>query len=65
METYIACVWGRESDICHDSDNHVLFKIELPGVETPCVAEGGELPGREDRFQEFSSREGEQLSDIG
>ena len=61
---YLASVRGEESDICHDSDHHVLLEIELPGVETPRVTEGGELPGREDRFQEFSSRECEQLSDI-
>ena len=63
--TYIVSVWSGEPDICHDSDHHVLLGIESPRVEIPCVAEGGELPGREDRFQEFSSREGEQLSDIG
>ena len=43
----------------------MLFEVEPPGVETPCVTEGGELPGREDRLQEFASREGEQLSDVG
>ena len=61
----MASVWGGVSDICHDSDHHVLLEIESPRVETPCVAEGGELPGREDCFQEFTSREGKQLSDIG
>ena len=63
-ETYIAGVWGRESDVRHNSNYHVLLEIELPGVETPSVTEGGELRGREDRLQEFSSREGKQLSDI-
>ena len=43
----------------------MLLEIELSRVETPCVTEGGEPPGREDRFQEFASREGKQLSDIG
>ena len=42
----------------------MFLEIELPGIETPSVTERGELPGREDRFQEFASREGEQLSDI-
>ena len=42
----------------------MLLDIEPPRVETPRVAEGGELPGREDHFQEFPSREGKQLSDI-
>ena len=64
-ETYIGGVWGGESDICHDSDHYVLLQIEPPRVETPRVAEGGELPGREDRLQEFTSKEGKQLSDIG
>ena len=68
LETYNASVqWDGVSDIHHDSDHHVLLEIESlrVRVETPFVAEGGELPGREDRFQEFTSREGEQLSDIG
>ena len=43
----------------------MFLEIEPPRVETPCVAEGGELPGREDHFQEFTSREGKELSDIG
>jgi len=42
----------------------MLLEIELAGVKTPCITEGGELPGGEDRFQEFASREGKQLSDI-
>ena len=58
--TYIIGEWGG---ICHDSDHHVLLEIELPGVETPCVPEGGELPRREKRLQELASREGKQLSD--
>ena len=41
----------------------MFLEIEPPRVETPGVAEGGKLPGREDRFQEFTSREGEHLSD--
>ena len=63
--TYIVGVWNSGSDICHDSDHHVLLGIESPRVETPCVVEGGELPGREDRFQKLTSREGKQLSDVG
>jgi len=43
----------------------VLLEIEPPGVETPCVTEGGKLPGWKDCFQEFASWEGEQLSDVG
>ena len=43
----------------------MLFEIKLPGVETPCVPEGGELPGWEDCFEELASREGKQLSDVG
>ena len=62
---YITSVWGRESGICHDNDHHVLLEIESPRVETPRVAKGGELSGREDRFQEFTSRKGKQLSDVG
>ena len=42
----------------------MFLEIEPPRVETPGVAEGGKLPGREDCFQEFTSREGEHLSDI-
>ena len=42
----------------------MLLRIELPGVETPRVTESGELPGREDRFQEFAGREGKQLGDV-
>ena len=47
-----------KSDICHDSDHNVFLEIELAGVETPYVTEGGELPGREDRFQEFAGEIG-------
>jgi len=43
----------------------MFLEIKLPGVETPCIPEGGELPGREDRLQEFASREGKQLGDVG
>ena len=43
----------------------MLLEIELPGIKTPHVTKGGELPRREDRFQEFTCREGEQLNDIG
>ena len=63
-DAYSTVVWDGESDICHDSDHHVLLDIKLPRVETPRVVEGGELPGREGRFQEFTSKEGKQLSDI-
>ena len=58
-ETYRCSVWGGESNPCHDSDHHVLLGVELAGVKTPRVTKSGELPGREDRFQEFSSRKGE------
>jgi len=63
-ETYNACVLDNISGICHDSDHHVLLEIEAPRVETPRVSEGSELPRWEDRFQEFTSREGKQLNDI-
>ena len=43
----------------------MLLEIEPPGVETPCVTEGRELPGREDRFQEFTGGKGKQLRDVG
>ena len=56
---------GVESNVRHDSDHDVLLEIELAGVETPCVTEGGELSGREDHIQEFTGREGKQLSDVG
>ena len=64
METYVVSEWEGESNICHNGDHHVLLEIELPGVKTPRITKGGELPSREDRFQEFSSREGEQLGNI-
>ena len=64
-ETYRCGIWGREPNPCHNSDHHVLLRVELPGVKTPCVAKGGELPRRENCFQEFTSRKGEQLNDIG
>jgi len=41
----------------------VLLEVELARVEAPRVTEGREPPGREDRFQEFSGREGKQLSE--
>ena len=63
MQTYVVSVWEGESNIRHNSDHHVLLEIELPGVQTPRVTEGGELPSREDQFQEFTSREGQELSD--
>ena len=65
MGTYVVGKWGGEPNICHDCDHHVLLEIELSGVETPCVTEVSELPGWEDRFQEFASRECKQLSDVG
>ena len=43
----------------------MLLEVKLPRVETPCVSEGSEPPGREDRFQEFACREGKELSDTG
>ena len=43
----------------------MLLEVEPPGVETPHVAEGGELPGREGCLQEFTCGEGKQLSDVG
>lgn len=43
----------------------MLLEIELPGIKTPRITKDGELPGREDRFQEFASRESKKLSDIG
>ena len=63
-ETHIVSERGGEPDIRHDSDHHVLLEIELAGVKAPRVPEGGEPPGRQDRFQEFAGREGKQLSDI-
>lgn len=57
--TYKGSEWGEKSHVCHNSNHHVLLEIEPPGVETPCVAKGDEFPGREDRFQEFASGEGE------
>ena len=60
-ETYEVCEWGG---VCHDSDHHVLLEIELSRVETPGVSEGGELPGREDRFQKFSGRKSKKLRDV-
>jgi len=42
----------------------VLLEIEFPGVKTPRITKGGDLPSREDGFEEFTSREGKQLSDI-
>ena len=42
----------------------MLLGVEFPWVETPCVTERSELPRREDGFQQFSSGESEQLSDI-
>jgi len=42
----------------------VLLEIELSGVKTPSITEGGELRGGEDRLKEFSSGEGKQLGDI-
>ena len=62
--TYNTGVWDGESDICHDSDHGVLLEIELPWVETPRAAEGGERSGREDCFQEFTSKESKYLSHI-
>ena len=50
METYKGSEWGEESHTRHDSDHHVLLEIELPRVETPCIAEGSELPRWKDRF---------------
>ena len=64
-ETYVASVRGGESNICHDRNHHVLLGVEPAGIESPCVPEGGELSGREDRFQKFAGGEGQQLSDIG
>ena len=43
----------------------MLLEIKFPGVETPCVPEGGELPGWENCFQELASREGKQLGNVG
>ena len=63
--TYILSERGGESDICHDSNHHVLLEIKLAGIETPRVTKGGEPPGWEERFEEFAGREGEELSDIG
>ena len=63
--TYEGSEWSKESNICHDSDHHVLLEIEPPGVETPCVTKGRELPGREGRFQELTSGKGKQLRDVG
>jgi len=36
----------------------MLLEVELPGVETPRVPEGGELLGWEDCLQELAGREG-------
>ena len=65
-ETYKAGVqWEGICGACHDGDHHVLLEGEPSRVETPRVAEGGELPGREDGFEEFTSRESKQLSNLG
>ena len=64
-ETYEGSEWGKESHICHNSDYHVLLEVEPPRVETPCVTEGSELPGREDRLQELTSGKCKQLRDVG
>ena len=45
-ETYKTSEWDEKSYIRHDGDHHVLLEIKPPGVETPCVAEGGKLSGR-------------------
>ena len=65
MKTHIVGEREGESNICHNGDYHVLLEIEFSGVKTPHMTKGGELPCREDRFQEFSSRESKKLSDIG
>jgi len=63
-DTYKWNNWERQPDICHNGDNHVFLEIEPSGVEAPGVTKGCEPPGGKDRFQEFASREGEQLGDI-
>ena len=65
METHIVGEREGESNICHNGDHHVLLEIEFSGVKTPHVTKGSELPGREDRFQEFAGRESKKLSDVG
>jgi len=50
-------IWGRETDVSHDGDHHVFLHVELSGVKTPGMSEGGKLTSRKDLFQEFTGRE--------
>jgi hypothetical protein len=54
---HVVDIWGIETDVSHDGDHHVLFHVELAGVETPGISEGGKSASRKDLLQEFTCRE--------
>jgi hypothetical protein len=56
--THVGDVWGRESDISHDSDHRLLLHIKFPRVEAPSVPKGGKIASWEDLLQEFTGWEG-------
>lgn len=58
-------VTGREGDVGHNRDQHVLLPREWSWVERHGLAKEAELAGREDSCHEFANGVGQQLGDVG
>ena len=56
--THVGDIWGRETDISHNSDYDMFLHVKFPGVKAPGVPKGGKLVGREDLLQKFTGWEG-------
>ena len=48
-------VGRRETDVCHDCDDHVLLHVELARVEAPGITEGVKLGDGKDGLEQFTS----------
>lgn len=57
-KTHVGDIRGRETDVSHDGDHHMLLHVEMSGVKAPGVPECIEFAGWEDLLQEFTGREG-------
>ena len=55
-KTHVGGIGGREADVGHDGDHHMLLHVELSGVETPGISKGGKPMSRKNLLQEFTRR---------
>jgi len=63
-EDDVVGVRSSETDVCHDSDDHVLLHVEGTGVEGDLPAEDLERPPGQDCLEQLASRVTQNLRDV-